>query len=79
MTDREPGFETLAIHAGAQPDPATGARVTPIYQSNSFVFDTKMGGSLCGRGSLHVIVEVIEASLSSCDVCGRGLQTGGRP
>lgn len=34
-----PGFETLAIHAGAQPDPATGARVTPIYQSNSFVFE----------------------------------------
>ncbi len=25
-----PGFNTLAIHAGAQPDPATGARVTPI-------------------------------------------------
>lgn len=36
---REPGFDTLAIHAGAQPDPATGARVTPIYQTTSFVFD----------------------------------------
>ncbi len=35
----EPGFETLAIHAGAQPDPATGARITPIYQSTAFVFD----------------------------------------
>ena len=33
------GFDTLAIHAGAQPDPATGARVTPIYQTTSFVFD----------------------------------------
>ena len=33
------GFETLAIHAGAQPDPATGARATPIYQTTSFVFD----------------------------------------
>ena len=32
-TDRKPGFNTLAIHAGAQPDPATGARVTPIYQT----------------------------------------------
>jgi O-acetylhomoserine (thiol)-lyase len=37
--ERTPGFDTLAIHAGAQPDPATGARVTPIYQTTSFVFD----------------------------------------
>jgi O-acetylhomoserine (thiol)-lyase len=36
---RAPGFNTLAIHAGAQPDPATGARVTPIYQTTSYVFD----------------------------------------
>ncbi|GJE29728.1 O-acetylhomoserine aminocarboxypropyltransferase [Methylobacterium organophilum] len=39
MTDRQPGFNTLAIHAGASPDPATGARATPIYQTTSFVFD----------------------------------------
>src|SRR5215208_6594223 len=39
MTDRLPGFNTLAIHAGATPDPATGARATPIYQTTSFVFD----------------------------------------
>jgi O-acetylhomoserine (thiol)-lyase len=31
-------FDTLAVHAGAAPDPATGARATPIYQSTSFVF-----------------------------------------
>jgi O-acetylhomoserine (thiol)-lyase len=37
--ERTPGFNTLAIHAGAQPDPATGARATPIYQTTSFVFD----------------------------------------
>jgi O-acetylhomoserine (thiol)-lyase len=37
--DRTPGFNTLAIHAGAQPDPTTGARATPIYQTTSFVFD----------------------------------------
>ncbi len=37
--DRTPGFNTLAVHAGAQPDPATGARATPIYQTTSFVFD----------------------------------------
>ena len=39
MTDKAPGFSTLAIHAGSQPDPATGARATPIYQTTSFVFD----------------------------------------
>ncbi len=33
------GFETRAIHAGAAPDPTTGARQTPIYQTTSFVFD----------------------------------------
>jgi len=32
------GFDTLQIHAGARPDPATGARQTPIYQSTSYVF-----------------------------------------
>ena len=39
MTERTPGFATLSIHAGAQPDPTTGARATPIYQTTSFVFD----------------------------------------
>ncbi len=39
MTERTPGFATLAIHAGAQPDPTTGARATPIYQTTSYVFD----------------------------------------
>jgi len=34
-----PGFSTLAIHAGAAPDPSTGARVTPIYQTTSYVFN----------------------------------------
>ena len=38
-TPAQPGFATLSVHAGASPDPATGARVTPIYQTSSFVFD----------------------------------------
>jgi O-acetylhomoserine (thiol)-lyase len=38
--DRLPGFSTLAVHAGARPDPATGARATPIYQTTSYVFDS---------------------------------------
>ena len=36
--DRKLGFDTLQIHAGANPDPATGARQTPIYQSTAYVF-----------------------------------------
>src|SRR6202795_336246 len=40
MNERTPGFATLAIHAGAQPDPTTGARATPIYQTTSFVFES---------------------------------------
>lgn len=42
MPDRQnqgPGFDTLAVHAGASPDPATGARATPIYQTTAYVFD----------------------------------------
>ena len=33
------GFETLSIHAGAGPDPATGARALPIYQTTAYAFD----------------------------------------
>ena len=36
---QQPGFATLAIHAGAAPEPSTGARVTPIYQTTSYVFN----------------------------------------
>jgi O-acetylhomoserine (thiol)-lyase len=39
MTDQPAGFDTLAIHAGAAPDPSTGARVTPIYQTTAYVFN----------------------------------------
>lgn len=39
MTEaRQMGFDTLAIHAGAEPDPATGARQVPIYQTTAYVF-----------------------------------------
>ena len=39
MTDRQFGFRTRALHAGATPDPTTGARAVPIYQSTSFVVE----------------------------------------
>jgi len=49
MTDHTPGFATLAVHAGAKPDPTTGARATPIYQTTSFVFeDVDHAASLFG-------------------------------
>ena len=38
MTDTPQGFDTLQIHAGAEPDPATGARQVPIYQTTAYVF-----------------------------------------
>ena len=39
MAEKTPGFDTLAIHAGGAPDSATGARITPIYQTTAFVFN----------------------------------------
>ncbi len=39
MADREFGVETLCLHAGQIPDPITGARAVPIYQTTSYVFD----------------------------------------
>jgi len=45
--EREFGFETLALHAGQRPDPVTGARAVPIYQTTSYVFeDTDHAASL---------------------------------
>jgi O-acetylhomoserine (thiol)-lyase len=42
-----PGFDTLALHAGQTPDPATGSRAVPVYQTTSYVFrDTEHAASL---------------------------------
>src|SRR5436305_8624707 len=42
-----PGFDTLALHAGQSPDPATGSRAVPIYQTTSYVcHDTAHAASL---------------------------------
>ncbi|HUD26383.1 MAG TPA: O-acetylhomoserine aminocarboxypropyltransferase/cysteine synthase family protein [Burkholderiaceae bacterium] len=40
MPDRTYGIETLCLHAGQQPDPVTGSRAPPIYQTTSYVFDS---------------------------------------
>ena len=48
---RHIGFDTLMLHAGQRPDPATGARATPLYQSTSFVFqDSEHAASLFNVG-----------------------------
>jgi O-acetylhomoserine (thiol)-lyase len=45
--ERKPGFDTIALHGGQHPDPTTGARAVPIYQSTSFVFkDTTHAANL---------------------------------
>ncbi|MGD1886501.1 MAG: O-acetylhomoserine aminocarboxypropyltransferase [Cohaesibacteraceae bacterium] len=40
MSDRQLGFNTQAVHAGAQADPTTGARATPIYQTTAYQFNS---------------------------------------
>ena len=51
MPDDARGFETRQIHAGSAPDPTTGARATPIYQTTSYVFrDTDHAAALFALG-----------------------------
>jgi O-acetylhomoserine (thiol)-lyase len=45
MTDRKYGISTRAIHAGQQPDPATGSRAVPLYQTTSYVFENARHGA----------------------------------
>ena len=39
MSDRNFGFSTRTVHSGCRPDPTTGARALPIYQTTSYVFE----------------------------------------
>ena len=49
MAGPELKFETLQVHAGQQPDPATNSRAMPIYQTTSYTFDSsKHGADLFG-------------------------------
>src|SRR5258708_32152594 len=44
---KPPAFETLSLHAGQHPDPVTGARAVPLYQTTSYVFhDTDHAAAL---------------------------------
>jgi O-acetylhomoserine (thiol)-lyase len=71
-----PKFATQAVHAGAAPDPATGARATPIYQTTSFVFDdTDHAAALFGLqafGNIYTRINnptqaVLEARLAALE------------
>ena len=67
MSDQAWGLETRLVHAGTEPDPATGARVTPIYQTTSFVFrDTEHAAALFGLEELGMIYTRIMNP--TCDV-----------
>ncbi|WP_435583218.1 bifunctional o-acetylhomoserine/o-acetylserine sulfhydrylase [Amycolatopsis thermoflava] len=69
-------FETKQIHAGASPDPATGARATPIYQTTSYVFrDSQHGAdlfSLAEPGNIYTRImnptqDVLEQRLAALE------------
>lgn len=85
MSEKTPGFDTLAIHAGAQPDPATGARATPIYQTTSFVFeDVKHAADLFALrafGNIYTRImnptqAVLEAKIAALEGGTAALATG---
>jgi O-acetylhomoserine (thiol)-lyase len=83
--DNTPGFDTLAIHAGAQPDPATGARATPIYQTTSFVFEDVQHAAdlfaLRAFGNIYTRImnptqAVLEAKIAALEGGSAALATG---
>jgi O-acetylhomoserine (thiol)-lyase len=73
---RQPGFATLALHAGQEKDPATNARAVPIYATTSFVFDDsahaadlfalKQFGNIYSR-LMNPTVDVLEKRLAALD------------
>ena len=76
MADKTPGFDTLSIHAGGAPDPATGARITPIYQTTAFVFNDVQHASdlfaLRAFGNIYTRImnptqSVLEAKVSALE------------
>ncbi len=81
---KTPSFETLALHAGQRPDPATGSRAVPIYQTTSYVFnDTAHAARLFGLQELGNIytrlmnptTDVFEQRLAALEGGSAGLAT----
>ena len=71
MTNASWGFETRQIHAGTAPDPTTGARAVPIYQTTSYVFrDTDHAANLFGLAEVGLDIALdrwIAGELSEAD------------
>ena len=88
-------FETLQIHAGQTPDPTTGARALPLYQTTAYQFrDTKHAADLFGLAELGNIytrimnptqdtveqrIAALEGGAAALHPGGRGRQPAGRP
>ena len=64
VSDKQYGFETLSVHAGAAPDPATGARALPIYQTSAYVFeDADHAAALGYADQIFALGAELEAAL----------------
>ena len=73
MSSKELGFETLAIHAGQEPDPVTGAVVTPIYQTSTYKQDG-IGGT---RGG-YEYSRTANPTRTALETCLAALENGAR-
>ncbi len=59
---KHPRFDTISLHGGQRPDPATGARAVPIYQTTSFVFeDTDQPAELAYRIGFNPLEAAVKA------------------
>ncbi len=78
MQDRQFGFSTRAIHAGTPPDPLTGSRVAPIYQSAAFVFgSTEQAAELFQLRSYgHIYSRISNPTVSSFEERVASLEGG---
>ena len=65
------GFDTLAVHAGQRPDPVTGSRAVPIYQTSAYVFeDTEQAANLFALqrfGNIYSTVAVFEERIAALE------------
>ncbi len=75
--DAQPGFDTLAIHAGQDPDPATGAVVTPIYQVSTYAQDG-VGQLRTGLGVGYEYSRSGNPTRHALETCLAALERGAR-
>ena len=78
MNDRSFGFATRAIHAGTPPDPVTGSRAAPIYQSSAFVFGSSEEAAelFALRGYGHIYSRISNPTVASFEERMASLEGG---